>query len=59
MTDLFSDNLTPEAIKGTHYSTEDIIAVLKSIQAQGITGMNLKLLIDLLSDVQKDKEDIK
>lgn len=55
MTDLFSDNLTPEVIKGTHYATSDIIAVLKSIQAQGITGMNLKLLIDLLSEVQETK----
>lgn len=55
MTNLFSDNLTPEVIKSTYYATADIIAVLKSIQAQGVTGMNLKLLIDLLTEVQETK----
>ena len=48
---MLSEQLTEDVLRNTHINTKDIVEVFTDELNQGIEGMNLKLVIDLLEDV--------
>jgi len=48
---MLSEQLTEDVLRNTHINTKDIVEVFTDELNQGIEGMNLKLMIDLLEDV--------
>lgn len=48
---MLSEKLTEDVLRNTHINTKDIVEVFTDELKQGIEGMNLKLVIDMLEDV--------
>ena len=51
MSNLLSDNLTPEVLANTYLDTANIVAEVPELLSDGYSGMNLKLVIDILSRI--------
>lgn len=48
---MLSEKLTEDVLRNTHINTKDIVEVFTDELKEGIEGMNLKLVIDMLEDV--------
>lgn len=48
---MLSEQLTDDTMRNTYFDTDDILNLFMAEKEQGIDGMNLKLLIDLLEDI--------
>lgn len=50
---MLTENLTEEKLKGLRYSTADLVELFKQLDKKGYSGMNLKLIIDLIGTLEE------
>lgn len=52
---MLTENLTEEKLRDLRYSTADLVVLFQSLEFQGYSGMNLKLIIDLIGELEEAK----
>lgn len=50
---MLTENLTEENLRGLRYSTADLSELFTQLDRQGYSGMNLKLIIDLIGTLKE------